>query len=184
METIADKVQQHKNLIQSTSGTIASIGLEKVGQKAAGYMVTPAVWVLNYSTQGSTPDKTDMAIWATGFISAGASIAVGLVKAVVDDDMDTRVREIQSKENSTYSPYIKACFRYGSAAPQINAMKIASSGGTAWRAPNGLWVYLTDAEGKLVSDFTPNSYVELYRPQQPLTKARAGGLVWNTLRKR
>ncbi len=56
MDRTAKVIENHKNLIVSTNSTIASIGLTKVGQKIGGVLVTPAVWVLNYSTEGSTPD--------------------------------------------------------------------------------------------------------------------------------
>lgn len=183
MDQTAKAIENHKNLIQSTSGTIASIGLTQAGQKVAGVLVTPAVWVLNYSTQGSKPDEIDVGLYATGFFGSIASVAAigtGIVKAVVDDDIDTRLREVQAGEEAKYSPFIKPCYRYAMTAPQINAIKIATKGGTAWKHPNGLWVYITDIRGYLVNDFKPRKAVVTYRPNIPLTRGRNGGFHWST----
>ena len=185
MDKIAKAVEDHKNMIQTNSSTIASIGLTKAGHKVGGVLVTPAVWVLNYSTQGSTPDKVDVGLYATGFFGATASVAaigVGIVKAAVDDDMDTRLREIQVGEDPKYRKFIKPCYRYGSMAPQINATNIAAKGGTAWKHPNGLWVYITDLRGHLVSDFKPNNFVIVYRPNIPLKQDRNHRFLWGVTR--
>lgn len=45
---MGDTIKGNKNVIQTTSGTIASIGLEQTGKKVAGALVTPAIWVVNY----------------------------------------------------------------------------------------------------------------------------------------
>jgi len=184
MEDLTEDIKQHKNLIQSTNGTIASIGLEKVGQKVAGVMVTPAVWVLNYSADGSTPDKMDAAIYTAGFVSAGASIITGVLKAVVDDDLSNKIAEAQKKEDSKFSPFIQGCHKYAMTPPAVTAMTIASKGGTAWRHPNGVWLYVTDARGYLVSDFMPKVYVEVYRPKSPLKKEKNGKFAWEVIRKK
>lgn len=185
MDRTAKAIENHKNIIQTTSGTIASIGLNKAGQKIGGILVTPAVWVLNYSTQGTTPDEIDVGLYAAGFFgvlaSAGA-ITTGVIKAVVDDDIDTKLREVQASEQSTYQPFIKPCYRYGMMAPQINATTIASKGGTAWKHPNGLWVYITDIKGRLVDDFKPNKSVIMYQPLHPLKSSRKGFFRWGMVR--
>lgn len=182
MDKTAKAIENHKNIIQSTSSTIASIGLTKAGHKIGGVLVTPAVWALNYSAQGSTPDKTDVALYATGFFgtlaSAGA-ITTGLVKAAVDDEIDTKLREVQAGEEAKYRPFIKPCYRYAMNAPQINATTIASKGGTAWKHPNGLWVYITDIYGYLVNDFKPKKAVIVYRPVLPLKQGRNGRFLWS-----
>ena len=121
MEKTVKVLEDHKNLIQSAAGSIASMGLDHVGKKVGGVLVTPAVWVLNHSTTGAEPDKTDVGIYATGFLSAGASVAVGLLKAHVDDDMNKKLTEIQRKENAKWSPYIKNCYHFSSSAPAISA---------------------------------------------------------------
>ena len=185
MDRTAKAIENHKNIILSTNSTIASIGLEKAGQKVAGVLVTPAVWVLNYSAQGSTPDKIDVGLYVTGFfgtLASAGTITTSLVKAVVDDDIDTKLREIQSGEEPKYRPFIKPCYRYGMSAPQINAMSIANKGGTAWKHPNGLWVYITDINGYLVNNFKPKKAVVVYRPNLPLKKNRTGGFSWGITR--
>ena len=185
MSKVAKTIENHKNIIQSTSSTVASIGLTQAGKKVAGILVTPAVWVLNYSAQGSKPDAIDVGLYATGFlgsIGSVAAISTGIIKAVVDDDVDNRLREVQNGEDPRYRVFIKSCSRYASMAPQINAMTIASKGGTAWKHTNGLWVYITDARGYLVNDYKPKSAIETFRPKHPLLKSPNGGLVWERIR--
>ena len=80
MEKTVRVLEDHKNLIQSAAGSIASMGLDHAGKKIGGILVTPAVWALNHSSTGAQPDKADVGIYATGFLSAGASVAVGLLK--------------------------------------------------------------------------------------------------------
>jgi len=67
-------------------------------------------------------------------------------------------------------------------APMINATTIASKGGTAWKHPVGLWVYITDIRGYLISDFNPKSAIEIYRPKQPLKRANTGKFYWEVIR--
>lgn len=181
MEKTVKAFEDHKNFIQSGAGTIASIGLDKIGQKAAGTLITPAVWTLNYGATGTKPDVTDAGIYASGFVSFGASIAVGLLKAHIDDDMIQKLSEIRRTEKPIWAPHIKSCYQFSSAAPAINAQIIASMGGTAWKHPNGLWVYITDARGLMIKDFKPNVYVVIYQPKEPLVK-KNGKLVWGITR--
>ncbi|WP_331347146.1 hypothetical protein [Cellvibrio sp. UBA7661] len=87
MDKVAARIEENRNLIQATSATVASMGLDKVGQKVAGVMVTPAAWLFNYTFLNAKPDAMDIGIYATGFVSAGASTTVGLLKSHVDDSM-------------------------------------------------------------------------------------------------
>jgi len=181
MDKTVKVVADHKNLIQSAGGSIASMGLDHVGQKVGGVLVTPAVWALNHGTSGAVPDEADIGIYAAGFLSAGASISVGLLKAHVDDDMNRKLMEVQRNEQSQWAPYIKNCYHFGSSAAAINAQIIASKGGTAWRHPNGLWVYITDARGRMIKDFKPKVYVIIYQPKEPLVR-KNGKFVWGITR--
>lgn len=184
MGDIAESIQGNKNLIQTVSGTIASIGLEQTGKRVAGALVTPATWAMNYAAEGNKPGIVDVGIWGAGFISAPASIATGLVKAVVDDDISQRLRRVREKEPSKYSRFINDCHSYASSSPQINAMTIASKGGTAWVSSVGLWVYITDARGKLVADYLPADYTTIYQPQKPYQGKSNGSFIWHVKYKR
>lgn len=171
MGTVSTKIEENKNLISSISQPLAVIGLDKIGQKVAGKLLTPAVWAANYAVNGNAPDKTDVGLFGVGLLggaAAPASITTGLVKAAVDDDMDQRLKIIQSGEKPTYRKFIKPCFRFASGPPQINAMNIASLGGTAWQHKNGLWVYITDAKNHHVPNFKPNNTLRIYQPVWPL----------------
>ena len=181
MDKVVQAVENHKNMIQTNSSTIASIGLTKTGYKIGGILVTPAVWVLNYTAQGSNPDRVDIGLYAMGFFGATTSVAAigtGVVKAAVDDRIDAKLREVRLNEDSKYRKFIKPCYRYASMAPQINATTIASKGGTAWKHPNGLWVYITDIKGYLVNDYKPKVSVVIYQPNIPLKQGRNGRFLW------
>lgn len=180
---MGDTVTGNKNVIQTASGTIASIGLEQTGKKVAGTLVTPAIWAINYSADRSKPGAVDIGLWLTGFVSAPAGIVTGLLKAAVDDDINRKLALVQSKESFRSASFIKACSSYGMASPSINAMTIANKGGTAWITGVGLWVYITDARNNLVADYQPKEFVTLYRPVKPYREKSSGGFDWEVLRK-
>lgn len=185
MGNVTDTIERHNSLIQTTSGTVASIGLTKAGQKIAGVVVTPAVWLLNYAANGKKPDNIDIGLYATGFagtLASAGAIGTGVVKAIVDDDIDWKLKQVRMNEDPKYRPFIRACYHYKMNPPQINAMTIASDGGTAWRHPNGLWACITDARGLLVYDFQPKTYIGIYRPVQPIVR-KNGKFKWESIKK-
>lgn len=176
-----DTVRGNKNVIQTASGTIASMGLDKLGKGAAGVAVTPAVWVLNYGVDGSKPSSVDAGIYASGFLSAGAATVVGLFKSVVDDDMARKLERAKQHELPKYRPFIKNCYGFSHAPALINAQHIASQGGTAWQSASGLWVYITDAKGKMIADYKPRSAVVTYQPKFPFQR-RGNKFIWGAIR--
>lgn len=181
MDDVAQTLRNHKNLTQSSVGTIASMALEKAGQKVAGVLVTPAVWTLNYGVDGSRPGVVDVGLYAAGFFSAGAATVVGLFKSLMDDEMNKKLEIIRSRENQKYAPFIKNCYNFSASPAPINAQKVASLGGTAWKDPIGLWVYITDVKGRMVKDFKPKLYTVMYQPKHPL-RMQNGKLVWGIVR--
>lgn len=171
MGTVADKIERNQNLISSINQPLAVIGLNKIGQQVAGKVLTPVVWSLNYAVNGVTPDKVDVSLFGVGLLggaAAPASIATGIVKAVVDDDINHRLKVAHNSEKIEMRSHIRPCYHFGVAPPQINAMKIASMGGTAWQHPNGLWLYITDARNHHIPNFKPKSAVQIYQPVWPL----------------
>jgi hypothetical protein len=184
MEQVADKVARNKNIIQTVSGTVASIGLEHTGKRIAGALVTPATWTLNYASDRSNPSSIDVGIYLTGFASAPASIVTGLWKAAMDDDINQKLQLVKAKEPAEFAKYIAPCDNYAWAPPQTNAMTIASNGGTAWITSAGLWVFITDARGKLVTDYTPTNFIQMYQPKQPLRSNQQGRFEWGVIRKK
>ena len=186
MADISKYIVDNSSVIQGANSSIASIGLAKMGKSVAGNLVTPAVWALNYAVQGKVPDGTDIGIYLVAFTSSmavPATIATGLLKSAVDDDIARKLRGVrQGIQNSEYRPYVIPCSYYAYSAPYFNAMTIASKGGTAWLHPNGLWVYLIDGSGKLVVDFEPKIAVKIFQANLPLEPARSGGFHWSTLR--
>jgi len=173
----AEKIERNQNLISSINQPLAVIGLDKIGQKVAGKLLTPAVWAANYTVNGKMPDKVDIGLFGTGLLggTAGpASIVTGVVKAVVDDNMEQKLKVVRNSEKPEFRQYIKATYHFSSAPAAINAMTIASMGGTAWQHSNGLWVYITDKNNLLVPNFQPQKYLKIYRPVWPLQSMGAG----------
>jgi hypothetical protein len=185
MGSIGQTVQDNRSLLQTTGGTVASIALEKSGEKLAGSLVTPAIWVYNYATQDAVPDNADIGIYLTGLAggaAAPAAIATSVLKAIVDDDTARKVERVREGEPPQYRPFIKPCSMYAMNAPAINAQTIASKGGTAWLHPNGVWVYITDARGFLVNDYKPKISVTVYQPKSPLTLKNNGLYIWHIVK--
>ncbi|MFK5914035.1 MAG: hypothetical protein QM484_06645 [Woeseiaceae bacterium] len=176
MRDLAEKIDRNKNLVSSINQPLAVMGLDKVGQKVAGKLLTPAVWAVNYAVNGASPDNVDLGLFGTGLlggVTGPASIVTGLLKAVVDDDMEQRLKLVRSGEKSEYRKNIVAAYHFASAPAAINAMTIASLGGTAWQHANGLWVYITNNK-LLVPNFRPQKYVKIYRPVWPLQSMGGG----------
>ena len=177
MDNIADKIEQNQNLLLSINQPLAVIGLEKAGQKMAGKLLTPAVWAVNYAANGKIPDKIDVGLFGTGLLGGAAgpaSIATGIVKAVVDDDMNQRLKIVRNSEKPEFRSGIQPAYHFSLSPPAINAMTIASMGGTAWQHTNGLWVYITDKSNLLVPNFQPQKFIKIYKPVWPLQPMGGG----------
>lgn len=163
-------IERNFNQIQTVNGTIAAIGLEKVGQKVAGNLVTPAVWALNYAAKDITPGEIDLAIYGSSFINGPAGIIMSLLKAVIDDDIGKKVTVIREKQDPQYRNYIFPVQNYSLSAPFIAAQNIARDGGTAWKDPNGQWVFITDSRGVLVPDYEPKDAIDIMKPIYPFSE--------------
>lgn len=146
-------------------------------------LVTPAIWLYDYQTKGKAPDTIDVGVLLSGTVSGPASFVTGVVKSVVDDKIDSKLKHVQSVEPELYRKFIKACYDYSSSPEKINAMSIASNGGTAWYHPIGIWVYITDINGGYVADYEPVNPAQVFRPYWPLKKGLNGGYRWDTYRK-
>lgn len=181
MKISLEAAENHQNIIQSSMGTIASMSLTKAGSKMGGALITPAVWAYSYATTNNAPSGVDASLYAAGFvgtIAAPATIIAGSIKAIVEDSLDEKLRHARVSENEKYRPFIKTCYRYASSSALINAQTIAGNGGTAWMHPNGIWLYISDKRGFLVSDYQPTLSITTYGPKLPLEKARNGRFVW------
>lgn len=177
MENIVDFIQRHNLKIQGSSGAVASMAIGKTSAKSLGPYVTPAVWALNYTVDGSKPDTMDVGIFAVGLSSTVAAIpatVVSLFKATVDDKTNQELHLVRLGEEQKYRRFIFPCSIFAMNPPAINALTIASKGGTAWQHPNGLWVYILDANGYLVHDFRPRNFAKLYQPEMPLSRGKNG----------
>lgn len=172
----------HNSLKKNVGTTLVSLSLEKAGSKL-GPLVTPAVWLHDYKRNGKTPDIGDVSIFAGTFLSGPAGILTGLLKSVVEDDVETKLNHVRSLEPKLYRNWIKPCYGYTNAPPQISAMTIAGTGTTVWHHPIGIWVYVTDSRGYPVIDYKPVNPTVVYRPKVPLVKSKTGGYIWGRLRK-
>lgn len=183
MSSLAEKFERNRNLLSTTSQTLAIIGLDKIGRTTTGKMLTPAVWVTNYTVNGELPDSTDVGLWAMGLsggVAGPAAIFTGVVKSMVDDDMSHRLKAVKRSEEVKHRRTIFPCFKFAMTPPLINAIKIASMGGTAWQHPNGLWVYILHDNGEElehVPNFKPNRAVKIYQPKWPLQEKTDGRYV-------
>ena len=174
------------NGIVNTGTSIAAFAVERVAGRAAGIVVQPVVWIAT----GASPDAADVALYSVGSIATivgstvvgVAAAGVGIIKGLVDDDTAEKLSEAKLNEPAQYRPFIQACVSYsGWAGQSINAMTIASKGGTAWMHPNGLWVYITDARGRLIADYTPRRAIRINQPLFPLRSAGVGRVRWHRL---
>jgi hypothetical protein len=198
MNGITDYINNSSNSGREVVQTIASITLEKgieaaakaagmprlgkVAGTVAGALVQPAVWLIS----GKAPKPSDIAtcgtgVWAGlafGGLGGAASAGAGVVKFLVDDRVDARIRKAVAKEPERYRPFITSVEGHGWAGTRTLAMNIASDGGTAWRIEGNTWVYIKDARGRLVCDYEPASALEVYGPDLPLriSKRRGGEL--------
>jgi len=179
---MASTTNTHSSVKKNISSTLVSMSMDKSGSKL-GPLVTPAVWIYDYSKNKKTPDIGDISIYAGGLFSGPAGIVTGLFKSVVEDDIETKLNHVKSVEPKQYRDGIKSCHSYGNSSPSINAMAIAGLGTTVWQHPIGIWVYVTDSQGGLIVDYKPVNPVVVYRPKIPLVKSRAGGYVWSSHKK-
>ncbi len=160
------------------------MGLDKIGRSGLGRWVTPATWVADKKLNGNKPGLVDAGIWGVGVLGAGlASAVTGLVKARVDDDVQTRFREAISEEPPEYAQYFQPCHHEGYSAEQINAISFAAQGGVVWQHKNGIWVCAKDATGKPLADYQPKSYVKIYKPMLPLVRQSNGKFGFKVVRK-
>lgn len=139
-----------------------------------------------FTVNGKTPDKVDVGLFGLGLFGGAAgpaSVVTGVVKAVVDDDMDRRLKAVRLDEKQEARAYIKPCYHFSSSPPQISAMKIASMGGTAWQHPNGLWVYVTDANNYHIPNYKPARAARVYRPVWPLQSMGNGKFRYTSKRR-
>ena len=173
--SLAQTVENNRNLIMGLNQTVASMGLEKVGHGAAGAIVTPATWVVDHKVNGNTPGFIDAALWAVGVAGAGAaSTSVGLWKAIVDDATHQQYVEALSGEPVEYARHFLVCEKTSFNPPSIAAQLFAGKGGTAWQHKNGVWICARDASGKPIGDYRPKNFVVLYQPAKPLTRGSNG----------
>lgn len=193
---ITDFMDGHPKTATTSKAVVVSITLaklgKKIGEEAAGkyaaILVQPAIWIVKQQK----PDGADVAYWllGSGALLAGEAIlgyataGAKIVKSMVDDNTQKLLQQVRSNEPAEYRNGIRACCNYESfaAGQGIEAAKIASYGGTAWLHPNGLWVYLSDANKHLVCDYKPNAATTIYQPLLPLRPTGNGRFKWNIVR--
>lgn len=180
VDGITDFLEDNRSVAKELVGDICSVSLELAGKAGASKLVSPAIWVLT----GEAPDSVDLGLWGMG-LAGGlvglAGMATGALKAVIDDDVNRRVRAIQQVEGQPYSEFIKSTLKFGVAGATINAQNVARSGGTTWFA-HDVWVYITDAKGRLVCDYQPKIAQTILQPLLPLRPTGDGGFRWATKR--
>jgi len=176
---MANPEHTHSSVKKNIGTSLVSMSLEKSGSKL-GSLVTPAVWVYDYTKNGKVPDIGDLSIYAGGFFSGPAGLVTGLFKSGVEDDFEQKLNHVKSLEPEQYRNGIKPCYSYRNGSQSTNAMVIAGLGTTVWQHPIGIWVYITDLEGNFIVDYKPVNPVVVYRPNIPLEKGRVSGYLWSS----
>lgn len=191
---ITDFLTDNSNTATSAGTTLASITLETLAKEAGeeaigktlGIIVEPAVWAI----QGKAPDAGDGFLWGAGTIATLVGSTIGgvavattsILKGVADDDISRKAEAASACEPEKVRKGIDAVTAYSSwSAHAITAQTIASKGGTTWQHPNGQWVFIRDAKGKLVCDYKPAVAQVIYQPLLPLRPV-GDGYRWHTLR--
>jgi hypothetical protein len=178
-ETVATHAAQ-KAAVKSPQSLLAKVPGKVVG-KVAGGVIEPITWI----AEGEA-ETVDIGLWLMAFgggMLAGSAFAVGLLKALLDDATLEMLKEVHRDEPKQYRSGILPALKYSSfAGARINAMTIASKGGTAWRHPNGLWVYLTEPKSKDLIIYVPRNWTEIYTPLEPPKRGR-NGYLWRAYRK-
>lgn len=167
---------ENLNILQTAAGHLAAIGLDRLGKGPAGALISPATWIYNFKSQGSTPSSVDIGYWGVslaGGIFAPVSLAASYVKALVDDDIQRKVAEVRRSEAA--SPYCRGILALtGWGPPSSIAGQFASAGATTWQHQNGVWVTILDGSGKMIPNFSPSCYRAIVRPVWPLRLAAGG----------
>lgn len=170
----------------ATGGASTAIGV-RTASGVAGAAVQPVVWIVDNRANGTAPDEVDVGLWVFGLFgafAAGAAFVTGIVKAFVDDDTKRKLEEVRRSEPAGRGKFVHACVNRGGQRRQFNnAQKVAMAGGTAWMHSNGLWVFITDACGRLIVDYDPSRADEILRPTLPLKDIR-GGYQYQHIRRR
>lgn len=154
---------------------------------ALGLLVQPAVWIAT----GSRPDAADAANYGMGVLaaitgSAFASIpgiAGALVKGWADDVTAEKLEEARADEEARYRSGITPVGDYSFMASggAIQAREIASYGGSTWLHPNGLWMFIHDANNRLVCDFQPRVATRRCAPVLPLVRSGRDQFRWREI---
>ena len=173
---MSDLVGENLNVLQTATGHLAAIGLDRLGKGPAGVLISPATWVYNFKSQGSTPSSVDVGYWGlsiAGGIFAPVTLAASYIKALMDDDIQRKVLEARRSEAS--SPFSKGILALtGWGPPSSLAAQFASAGGTTWQHQNGVWVSIVDGSGKMIPNYRPSCYRAIVRPVWPLRTSPGG----------
>ena len=168
-----------ENSAQNAAMTVAAFAVERaiggVRGGVAGLVVQPVVW----AATGSGPDAGDAFIYGVGaagafagWILAAPAAVTGVIKAAIDDHTASLVAEARLDEPEAVRNGINCVDEYSFAASggYIQAMTIASYGGVTWKHPNGVWLFIKDANDLPVCDYVPRRYSEICRPVIPLQR--------------
>lgn len=164
----------------TATGHIAEIGLKAAGKSHLGFVVSPALWGLNYASTSAKPSSVDISLWIVGLRGgplALASLVLGYIKSLVDDDMERKAKAAIRQEPQLYRKNIVP-LAGGWGPPSALAARVAEQGGTAWRNPNGIWLSIVTKDRLLVPNYQPASSVAILRPVYPSQRTKQGRFVW------
>lgn len=165
------------NFTENAALEVAAFAVERAiggaSGTVAGLLVQPVAWAVT----GDGPDAADSFIYGAGAAGAvaGSLIAIpalltGALKALVDDSTTRLVEAARLDEPESLRGGIQSVgeFSFFASGGHIQAMEVASRGGVAWQHPNGVYLFLRDANGLPVCDYLPRRFRRIYRPHIPL----------------
>lgn len=184
VEKVVNSIGDNRNLFITVNQTLASTGLDKLSKSGFTNLITPATWFVDNMANGGRPGLNDIGIWLTGIlVSGGGSTIASLWKSKVDDNMALKFKQAVKEEPIVQAQHMEPCYDTFYGPPQINAMKFANSGGTAWQHANGLWICVKDKDGIPVFDYEPKECKVMLRPKYPFVRSANGQYKFDTLRK-
>ena len=180
-------MKEHANKTEEAASFLAAESVEHVvggtAGRVGGMAIQPVLWAVK---GGDGPDGLDVGLWVAGAVPMlkYPALATSVIRAAVKDVTEQLLAEVRAAEPAHKRRHIKAAADYsGLVGAYINSMTIASKGGTAWLHKNGLWVYITDSKGRLVSDYQPSrvNTLRILQPILPLQAVSSGSFRWHQL---
>lgn len=149
----------------------AGAGLQGATVKMADFSAPPPRERGMFAALGRSVSR--LTTGANGAASAAAMAAGAAARSVGSTAIPGMATSLAFlREPPQYRPFILPVPRFRGGPGEED---IARSGGVAWRVTADTWVYIVDAQGRLVCDYTPVYALEICAPVLPL-RVRSEGI--------